>query len=478
MNSGDNKYFEILSHSDKKNQLTELKNLRKLNQILLETTSDGYILADTRGHIRDVNPAYCRMVDFTRDELLKMTIEELENNLSKEEIEMVIREVSETGNARFHTKHRNKSGQSVILESSLTLIEGVEEEPLVAGFVRDITEKEEIIRKFRESEERWERLVENNPQTVVLSQNGKIIYVNTAGLQLYGADKDEEMVNHSIWEFIHPEDRIYFRNQWKQVRNEADLPPIDLRFVCKNGEIRNLEVHSNQAVYKGKNTIQSVLHDVTNRVLYKDQIEKSLKQKETLIKEIHHRVKNNMAVVSGLMDLQVMKSTNEELVDQLRSNQLRIQTMARIHENLYQNELLTNIDCSTQTRELVDDVLMIFDSENIDIHYDLQPINMTVNQAIPYGLIVNEIISNCLKHAFRGREEGEIWVFLQKNDQTVNLCIMDNGVGFPEEYDTQENSSLGITLIQTLAEQLEGKLQISNNTQKPGTKIELNFSLT
>jgi PAS domain S-box-containing protein len=455
--------------------MRELTKQSVFNSKLLESTNDGYILADAKGNILEVNPAYSQMVGYSREELQEMTIRELESNFSDEEIFEIIKEAMETGNVKFETSHLDRSGNDVILESSLTLIDNVEEEPLIVGFVRDITTNILLMNKIKESEERWEGLVKDNPNAVVLTKGEEIIFVNDAVLKLYGIDKESEIVGHFLLEFIHPDDREKVKSRLRNLNAGGSEPPADLRFMRKSGEIRYLEVHSIQARFHGLTAIQSVLHDVTDRVLYKRSIEKSLKQKEVLLEEIHHRVKNNLAVVSGLMELKVMYTQNEELAKELTDSYQRIHTMARIHEMMYQNESLEDLQFHELVEQLVGSVLTAYKAEQVHVSYDLEPVTLTVNDAIPCALILNEVVSNSVRHGFNEYEVAELSLKMEQQNGLVDLQVMDNGSGIPDHIIENRNDSLGFTLMDMLTEQLSGKLTIKGAEDEGGTVVRLQF---
>ncbi len=455
--------------------MRELTKQSVFNTKLLESTNDGYILADSKGNILDANPAYSRMVGFSREELREMTIRELESNFSDEEIHKIISKVMQEGNATFETSHLDRFGNDVILESNLTLIDDVEDEPMVVGFVRDITANKLLLNKIKESEERWGSLVRNNPQSVVLTKGEEIIFANKAALELYGTDKEKEIVGHFLLEFIHPDDREQVKSRLRNLNAGEGTPPIELRFMRKNGEVRYLEIHSTLARFQGLTAVQSVLHDVTDRVLYKRSIEESLKQKEVMLEEIHHRVKNNLAVVSGLMELKVMYTQSEELTRELTDSYQRIHTMARIHEVMYQNESLENLQFDELMKELVEMALVAHEADQVDVHYNLSPVSLTVNDAIPCALILNEVVSNSIRHGFESYDEATLSVNISQLNGHVYIEISDNGKGIPKHILKQGSESLGLTLMDMLTQQLSGELTIKDAEEAGGTVVGLRF---
>jgi len=227
-----------------------------------------------------------------------------------------------------------------------------------------------------------------------------------------------------------------------------------------HGDTRYVEVNSIPVKYQGKPAIQTVLFDITDRKKKEALIEASLEEKKVLLKEIHHRLKNNMAVISGLLELQAMNASGNEIHNLLRESQLRIQSMAMVHEKLYQTKSFSNLGFDEYVKQLVETIEQTVDVQTSDITvaFELKQINLDITQAIPAALIINEVVVNSFKHAFPEAHAGQIDVILSQNDATVTVDICDDGVGLPTGFDIREQPSLGMKLIQTLSRQLEGEI--------------------
>ncbi|MCC5925621.1 MAG: PAS domain-containing protein [Bacteroidetes bacterium] len=207
------------------------------------------------------------------------------------------------------------------------------------------------------------------------------------------------------------------------------------------------------------------------------ELEQSLLEKETLLQEIHHRVKNNLAVVSSLMQLQAMETSNDEVREQLLDSTTRIRSMALIHEELYRNDNFNYLDIEQTIRGLVDYASSIMQGSNrVDVRYTLQPIRVNINQAVPLSLIVNEVVTNAYKHAFKaGIDAPCVCINTTLDNKLFCLAITDNGVGFPDDFDFDAINSLGMQLLHTLTEQLMGSYSIGNDAK--GTTFKLEFEL-
>ncbi|WP_228014592.1 ATP-binding protein [Fortiea sp. LEGE XX443] len=221
--------------------------------------------------------------------------------------------------------------------------------------------------------------------------------------------------------------------------------------------------------------VSDARRQATQRKQAQEQIEASLREKEVLLKEIHHRVKNNLGIVSSLLQMQRRRTQEPQAIAILRESQNRIASIALIHEKLYRSQDLANIDFSQYIPDLT---IHLFDSYNVNssqikLNLQIQNVSLDIESAIPYGLIINELVSNALKYAFPEQRTGEILVKLFQDEQNLILIIRDNGVGLSPDFDTKKTKTLGITLVQGLVKQLRGTIEI-NSHQATEFKITLN----
>ena len=198
-----------------------------------------------------------------------------------------------------------------------------------------------------------------------------------------------------------------------------------------------------------------------------------------LLQEIHHRVKNNMAVISGLLELQSLNIDDDAVQEMLRESQMRIQSMAMIHEKLYSSDSLAKINLPEYVRELSNTVINTHKKgdKDITVRYQFDDIEININQAIPCGLIINELLVNCFKHAFQDQQTGTILIAAKKNEEHVKIIVEDNGRGMPDDFDLENQDSLGMTLVSTLTYQINGTLTIKEGEQDLGTCIEIDFKI-
>jgi PAS domain S-box-containing protein len=210
--------------------------------------------------------------------------------------------------------------------------------------------------------------------------------------------------------------------------------------------------------------------DVTDRRRAEEKLLASLQEKETLIREIHHRVKNNLQIISGLLDMTRMRTPDSTTTGILTDMMMKIKTMAQIHTRLYESKQFDKINMGIQIRDQVHDMTSIYGRSGTEIQSEInvQDVYLPVDQAIPCALVVNEILSNAFKHAFRGRKQGNIRVSVTRADDAVRITVKDDGIGIPKDVDIYRTTSLGLKLIRSLVLQLSGSVNIESNQ---GTEV-------
>jgi len=206
-----------------------------------------------------------------------------------------------------------------------------------------------------------------------------------------------------------------------------------------------------------------------------ERLKASLLEKEVLLREIHHRVKNNLQIISSLLNLQSRHIHDEPSLDMFQESRHRVRSMALVHEKLYRSGDMARIDFCEYLQSLANHLFMSYgvNSASVELDVDVKDVYLDINTSIPCGLIVNELVSNSLKHAFTGREKGRIRIVLQpENKNKFKLLVSDDGVGLPRSLDVLNTDSLGLQLVTMLVEQLHGTLSIQRNQ---GTSFEIVF---
>jgi PAS domain S-box-containing protein len=227
--------------------------------------------------------------------------------------------------------------------------------------------------------------------------------------------------------------------------------------------------------------LYSKIHDYKEEIIRRKQIESELKEnietKELLVREVHHRVKNNLAMIASMINLQSSYTGKDQTHDIYSDLQSRIQAIGLVHEKLYQNQKITAIDSNIYIKDLSENIMQSFTgtSDDINILYDLEEIELSIDVLIPLGLILTEIITNAIKYAFPERKNNSISISLKKDQCAAQLFISDNGIGLPKDICPENSATLGLILIDTLVSQLEGEMRIF---RERGTTFLISFPLT
>jgi len=308
----------------------------------------------------------------------------------------------------------------------------------------------------------------------VMGTQGHFLDVNDSYSNLIGYSRDEllKMNVRDVEAVETPEETA------KRIAGiiEVGGDRFETRHKCKDGRIVDIEISANY-MENGGGRLFVFLRDITERKKAEEQLETSLKEKELLLREIHHRVKNNIQVISSLLNLQSEYIKEEKYRAMFKESQNRILSMSLIHEKLYQSSDLTKLDFSEYIKDLVDDLFQYYgvNTGTIASNINVENVSLEVDSAIPCGLIINELVTNSLKYAFPEGRKGELKLSLRPiDDNMVELIIGDNGIGIPEELDFRNTDSLGLHLVTILVEnQLHGEISLDRSN---GTEFKIEFN--
>jgi len=257
-----------------------------------------------------------------------------------------------------------------------------------------------------------------------------------------------------------------------------EVPPYEYTLVTKDGKKIPAIDTTKLILYEGENALLGIITDITERKRAEELIKASLEEKEVLLKEIHHRVKNNLQIISSLLYLQSKGVKDEKTLEVFRDSQSCVKSMALIHEKIYASGDLAKIDFGEYIRDLTDNLFSSYgiNADKVALKIDVKDVSFGVNLAVPCGLIINELISNSLKHAFPEGKTGEIVVSLRvAKEKEVELIVSDNGIGIPEDLDYKNTDSLGTQLVVNLVEkQLKGTIELD---RKGGTTLTIKFKI-
>jgi PAS domain S-box-containing protein len=340
---------------------------------------------------------------------------------------------------------------------------------------------------LRESEARFRVMADSAPVLIWVSNTeGLCNFLNQGWLNFTGRTLAEEIDNGWL-EDLHPEDLDCFSNIYLSHFNARKNFQIEYRLRRADGEYRWIfNTGTPRFAPDGQfaGYIGSCI-DISDRKQIEEKIQLSLAEKELLLKEVHHRVKNNLQVISSIFALQSQYIKEPSILAILTDSQSRIRSMALIHEKLYQSDNLAQIDFADYIQSLVNNLFASYNinPKAINSQIQLENISLNLDAAIPCGLMINELVSNSLKHAFPSQQAGTIAIdFFSRSEDLLSLVVRDDGVGLPKGLEIEKNNSLGLRLVRALTRQLQGKLQInsdcaltSRGKADRGTRFEIVF---
>jgi PAS domain S-box-containing protein len=317
------------------------------------------------------------------------------------------------------------------------------------------------------SEERFRLVVEAAPNAMVMVNSaGLIEMVNAQAERVFGYSRDE-MLGRPV-EFLMPQRFHHFHPDLRQSYNASPQSrPMgggrDLNARRKDGSEFPVEIGLNPIQTEDGPMVLSAIVDISDRKQKEERIQAALREKDILLGEIHHRVKNNLQLIDSLLDLQLSQVDDASVLGMLRDCQNRIRSMVLIHQTLYQSKDFAQVDFASFIDSLMPTLVASYgkDQERISLGMSGVSVHLALNAAIPCGLIVNELITNAFKHAFPDDRRGRITVDLDSEDGgLVRLAVTDDGIGIPKDIDIEQTSTLGLQLVSLLTEQVGGTLEI------------------
>ncbi|MCK9150891.1 PAS domain S-box protein [Methanobacterium alcaliphilum] len=473
--------------TERKKAEKALRESEKRYRFISENTADVIWLLDIKSLKFDyVSPSVFNLRGFTYNEVLSQSMEEI---MTEESYTDIIHKLTEKIDAfrqgdefskitTSRVDQIHKDGSIVHTEVVIKVLTDAEGNPdKVLGVTRDITERIEKEQLLKESEEKYRTLFQLSPDYIALIDlNGNLIEFNDTAQILIDSDK-EDVIGKSFLELniMLPEDIPIYQEKLALLNQNKKVKPYETALIDKNGnkrwvELFNTSLKKNGEVY----AILVIANDVTERKLAEDQLKHSLSEKEMLLKEIHHRVKNNLMVISSLLSIQSRYIKDKEALDIFKESQNRAKSMALIHERLYKSTDLKRIDIADYIRTLSSELFHTYvtDPSKIELKMDLEDVMIDINTSIPLGLIINELVTNAMKHAFPGNMQGEINISFHKIHDNLILEVSDNGIGFPGNINYKNTSSLGLQLVTSLSGQIDAEMEL---TSKDGTKFKITF---
>ena len=459
----------------------QLRSTMSRQRAILENSPDLVLLLDHENRVEFINRNASQVQSLA---IIGTPLPDLVRPRDKEDIETCLAEVWHGRSlGQFEIQYSFDGIELNDLEGRVTpVLDGTEVMGLVVTFT-DVTARNRAELSVQESQVQLERLVGNLPGMAYRSQidtHWTMIYVSSGCEAVTGYLRDELEQNKLLAysDLIYSEDREWLWSKC-QLALEARVPCSNIyRIVDKAGKVRWVQERAT-GVYAKDGTLQFIdgfIQDISDARLAEELVRTALREKEAMLKEIHHRVKNNLQIVSSLLNLQADKVKDPAVFDGLRDSQNRVRSMALVHETLYSGNL-GRIDLSEYLHALCRHLFRSYgvDSSQIGMVLNVSSTSLDLEQAIPLGLIINELVSNSLKYAFPDGASGQVEIeFLKLGEGRLSLVVSDDGVGLSESIDLKQLSSLGLQLVHDLAHQLAGSVKISRGN---GTQFCITFPI-
>lgn len=342
---------------------------------------------------------------------------------------------------------------------------------------QDVTESRQAVLDLERNEAQLSAII-NTTQSIIASIDSdcRLLYYNQSFIDIvqkgFGMELKPGM---SIFETMVPENHDQVKGIYDKVFGGEALTVMDT-FLLPTGDQMHMETSYNPIRSKGQVTgIAMISTDISHRVNQEQKLKQALKEKEALLAEIHHRLKNNLAVISGMLQIQSQGSSNAEIKRLLKDSQDRIRTTSLVHEMLYQNDSMVDIQFDQYIHQLGEQIKNghAKEDQEIRIEVDATTRNLDIQHAIPCGLFINEVLTNAFKHGFADKASGRIGISFSEHDDVMTLQIENDGHPFPQEIDPLQSMSTGMNLLGAFSEQLEGELSF---TREPQTMFRLTFT--
>lgn len=450
----------------------ELRQAQEYARSIIDSSLDMIVATDIDYNINEYNAAAEATFGYTREEVMGKPLTILFSDA--QEMSKVVERITEDGSLANEIINRKKDGTFFISFLSASVIKNEKGETVGAmGVSRDITAIKKAEEELRLSEERHRAIYDQAYIGIArIAKMGRFLLVNERLCDMLDYTADE-LYKKTFYELGVQDEVEESLVDWDHLLSgKIKNFSREQTYIRKDGALlsANVTVSLVRDTNDSPNYFVAVFEDITERKEYERQLEESIKEKEVLLKEVHHRVKNNMQVISSILNLQSSYIDDETALAILRESQDRIKSMSFVHESLYQSKTLSEVNFSEYVQNIARNLFQSYGRPEggISLQFELEEVFLNLDTSIPCGLIINEVVSNSLKYAFEGIEEGIIKIgFSKLSDGRLKLIVSDNGIGLPSNFDIDSAESLGLQLVSTLVTQVSGELEIdtTNGTQ-------------
>lgn len=443
---------------------------------LFDNVSDAIFIYNPESlKIIQANKATEKLYGYSNSELLEMSC--LDLSAEKEKSKKIAAEIIKNGFADVTTRHHKKKDGSDIyvhLTGYKIIIDGRD---MLFSVCRDISARKQMEDKLNESELQYKNMANAGLALIWKSGLDKLCnYFNDPWLAFTGRTIEQEMGNG--WaEGVHPDDFDRCLKIYTSAFDKCEAFEMEYRLRHVSGQYKIILDMGTPNYNSNGEFIGFIGHcfDITERKQAEEIIKRQLLEKEILLKEVHHRIKNNIYSIESLLALQVRSSTNNEVKIALQETVSRIQSTRVLYEKLLISKDYIDIPIKTYIDSLINSMLVVFSgSKNVTVEKNIEDFTINSKTALSIGIIINELVTNIFKYAFPEKENGEILIELKKIDNNVTLTIKDNGIGIDEKVSENKTQGFGLSIVKMLVEQLEGTFVLKNDS---GTKSVIEFKM-
>lgn len=464
----------------------ELRETNALLQAIIQSAPVGIDLIDPNGNLVLWNPMSERIFGWCAEEVIGKPPPIIPENQQEKFPTILPQTLISQGVTQVETRGRRKDGTLVDISLSTALVRDTQGKVIGGiGIAQDISERQAALRERKQAEleiirnrDLREAIFNESADAIFLVDANTLLNIdcNRRAVELFEASRKEELIDIEGQTL----QRYQFTNQELELVteeiNRKGFWSREIEYVTCEGNFfwGNLAVKQINVAGRVMNLVR--VSDISDRKQREKQIRQSLEDKETLLKEIHHRVKNNLQIISSLLRMQSRRALDQGTLMLFQESQNRVQSMALIHEHLYQSPELSQIDFGDYIHSLTDNLFRCYgvSQRAIALKIETNGLKLTLDIAIPCGLLINELVSNSLKYAFPNGKRGEMMIRLvSATDNTVTLTVSDSGIGIPETLDWQNINSLGLRIVHNLTRQLKGNIALEC---KHGTTFHITFS--
>ena len=464
--------------------ITERQRAERELQLMhaaIATNRTPFFSIDPQGRIIYANEHACQSLGFMREELVGRHVWDIDPNFAPGAQPAYWESIKKAGMLRFESRHRRKDGCTIPVEITTNYFSFKGEEFSLA-FAQDITERKRVEQALRRSEERLLQVVlVYDIGTFEHDHSTDTLYWSPELRKYWSLSADEPVPPSRVANSIHPEDRPRIDDAVRRAHDPAGEGRYEAqhRIVRPDGSIRWLDTRS-QTFFEGEGSARRPAHtigamvDVTARVTAEEALRDSLHEKDTLLREVHHRVKNNLQIIASVLHFQAKKIKDPDDLAAFSEGRDRLRSMILVHEKLYQSRDLSRIDFGGYLKALVRDLRRSYATAGgrIDVRVTADELEVPIEAALPCGMIVCELLTNVFKYAFPGTRSGKALVALSARDGRVSLTVSDDGVGLPPDFDPERSTSFGWQLVRNLTAQLDGTSTIERDR---GTQVTISF---